>query len=198
MRGHAPAWLALVVAGCALVSRSPPLELRYFSPEAAVPAAPAAPAGAARPRLRLGRVEPDANLRYAIVHRDSPVELSPYETLRWTDTPDVYVRRALSRALFEARPLEQAVGGEAPTLEVDVVAFEEVRRGASSAGRVELRYELRDARRVVARGTVAAELPAPDGAIEHVVPAIGAAMDRATDELATRIAACLLAAAPPS
>lgn len=182
----------LLLTACALASKSPPREIRYFSPERAEQQATPAPAGA-HARLRLGRVVAGANLRLAIVHRESAVELAPYETLRWTETPDAYVRRALVRALFDARGLEQAVGGEAPTLDVELVAFEEVARGTQRAGRVELRYQLRDDSRVLARGTIAIERPAAGATIDLVVPAIGAAMTAASDELAERVATELYA-----
>jgi cholesterol transport system auxiliary component len=178
--------LALVLlAGCALTQKAAPLELRYFAPPTRATAerarvAPSTP-------LRLGHVTTSALLGTRIVHRDSAVESAPYETLRWTDEPDVYVRRSLARALFDAAPFEQAIDSEAPTLDVDVLAFEEVRRGASRLGRVELRYEVRDDKRVVAHGTIAIERAAGAG-IEGVVAAIGRALDDATSGLASRVA----------
>lgn len=185
----------LVLAGCALTSRSPPRELRYFTPEA--PAQAHAPLPI-RAQLRMGRVTASANLRYAIVHRESSVEVEPYETLRWTELPDLYVRRALERALFDERPISEVVSGEAPTLEVEVVAFEETAHGARHWGRVALRYELRDDRAVIARGTVSAERPADSPAIEPVVAAIRSAMVAATAELADRIEHALLDRAAPA
>lgn len=189
--------LSLVLAGCALTSRSPPRELRYFTPETGVRETARAPQ-APRAQLRMGRVTASANLRYAIVHRESSVEVEPYETLRWTERPDVYVRRALDHALFDERPLAEVVSGAAPTLEVEVVAFEEIARGAQHAGRVALRYELRDDRAVIARGTVTAERPAGTPAIEAVVPAIHAAMIAASEELAGRIERALVERAAPA
>ncbi len=185
-------WMLVVLAGCALTSKSEPVELRYFSPAPAVatvatPAAPSTP----RARLRLARVTASAHLRYSIVHRDSAVELAPYETLRWSEQPEAYVRRALTRALFETRPIDQAVGGAAPTLDVELVAFEEVRRELRHAGRVELRYVLHDERAVLARGVVAVERDAAGPAIEQVVAAIGSALDAAVGQLADRVSAVL-------
>ena len=180
--------IALVAACSMVVPKGKPLEMRYFTPETA--AARPSPAAAAAPRvaLRLGRVIASADLRDAIVHRDSAVEVEPYQALRWTETPDAYVRRALARALFETRPFAQAVAGAAPALDVELVGFEEVRRGARSSGRVELRYELRDDRVVLARGTIAIERPSPSARIEDVVAAIGAALDAAAGEVAERVA----------
>ena len=186
-------YLVLITAtACALTSKSAPRELRYFSPEPPAEAGKAArPAAEPRAQLRLARIVPSAHLRYAIVHRDSEVEVAPYETLRWTEPPDAYVRRSLTHALFEARPIEQAVGGSAPTLEVELVAFEEVVRGTYHAGRVELGYQLHDERRVLARGTVVAERESRGAEIEPVVAAIGTAMTTATGDLADRVTAVL-------
>ena len=184
------AWL-LVLSACALTSKSPPVELRYFAP----PELPAATAHAdvARTPLRLGRVSSGELLGTHILHRESPVEIVPYETLRWTDMPEVYVRRALERALFDTQPFTQATDGTALTLDVDVRAFEEVRHGASTLGHVELRYELRDESHVIAHGTVSLDRQAGAG-IEGVVAAIGAALDAAAAEVATRVAAAARAA----
>jgi cholesterol transport system auxiliary component len=175
----------VLLAGCALTQKATPLELRYFAPPTQASSKRASPEPTTP--LRLGHVTTSALLGTRIVHRDSTVESAPYETLRWTDEPDLYVRRSLSRALFDAAPFEQAIDSEAPTLDVDVLAFEEVRRGASRAGRVELRYEVRDDKRVVAHGTIAIERAAGAG-IEGVVAAIGRALDDATSGLASRIA----------
>src|SRR5262245_21860046 len=130
--------LVAVLAGCALTSKSEPRELRYFAPPTHVVAAHSQAAGGAL--LRLGRITSTSLLRVRIVHRNSAVEVSPYETLRWTDEPEAYVRRALGHALFDGHGLEQATDALAPTLEVDVLAFEEVRNGPQRSGRVELRY----------------------------------------------------------
>lgn len=185
------ALLVAIVAGCSLFGdKAPALELRYFTPESASAAAPRRDASS-RATLRLGRIAASADLRYAIVHRDSTVEVEPYQMLRWTETPDAYARRAIAHALFEARGLEQAVGGAAPTLDVEVIGFEEVRRGARCSGRVELSYELRGERAMLARGVIVIERPSRSARIEDVVVAIGAALDAAASELADRVAARL-------
>jgi hypothetical protein len=176
--------LALVTA-CALTSRSEPRQLRYFAPE--LPPSVAF-VGTPCARIRIGRVVAGSGLRLAIERRVSPIELEPYETLRWTESPEVYTRRSVARALF-ARPLEQAVAGAVLVLDVEVTGFEEVAHGATRAGRVVLRYELRDERRVVARGETPVERPATSAMIDAVVVAIGAALAGSSDELADRIVA---------
>lgn len=176
-------WLAslALAAGCALTSKAEPRELRYFTIEATA----AAPSGPVCGPLRLGRITAGTYLERAIEHRISPVELVPYDTLRWSEPPATYVRRAISRAVF-AQGVEQAVGGAAPVLDVEVVAFEESARGG---GRVELRYELRDERRVLASGVVGAERAARAAGIEATVVAIGDALAATSDELAIRVGA---------
>lgn len=183
MRALAPGIAFL--AACALTSRSEPRELRYFAPELA----PAASFhGSPCARIRVGRVTAGSGLRLAIQRRISAVELQPYETLRWADPPDTYARRAIAGALF-ARPLEQVVAGPVLVLDVEVTAFEEVVHGASHAGRVALRYELRGDRHVVAQGEAEIVRPANGAAIDSVVIAIGAALTASSEELADRVVA---------
>jgi uncharacterized lipoprotein YmbA len=190
--------LGLGLAGCALSSKARPLELHYFSAESLAAAAqPLAPAGAAAPRLRLGQVTVADYLRYRIVHRDSARSVDPYETLRWAELPREYVRRALIRALFDTGAAVQVIGGPAPTLDVEVTAFEDVVRPGGHAGRVQLGYRLHDDQVVIARGTVTVEQPARGPAMDAVVAAIGAAMDAATAELAGRIVPRLRAPSGP-
>ena len=188
--------LALVlVTACALTSHTPAREQRTFTPERAGDLAQPPPhfPGAS---LRLGRITASANLRYAIVHRDSPYEVEPYETLRWTELPEAYVRRALARALFDARPLAEAMSGDAPALDVELLAFEEVT--SPSRGRVVLRYSLHDDAIVLAHGTIAVERAASAPQIEAVVAALHDALIAATGELADRIEQALHDRARPA
>jgi hypothetical protein len=102
------------------------------------------------------------------------------------------VRRALIRALYEDHGFEQATDGSTRTIDVDVLAFEELRRGPHHGGRVELRYDVRDDQRVIARGTVTVERDAAPN-IEAVVVAIGGALDDAAAQVASRVAGELAA-----
>jgi cholesterol transport system auxiliary component len=185
-------WPELVMiscAACALTSKSAPLEMRYFAPPAPGHLDHVATGISQPPEpVRLGRVAASGLLGAKIVHRDSNVELAPYETLRWTDDPETYVRRALIRTLFEERSFAQTTDGGARTLDVEVVAFEEVRRGPRRYGRVELRYALRDDERVIARGTLVAEREASGPRIERVVEAIGGALDECAEKVASHVA----------
>lgn len=189
---------ALLLPGCALFAKTTPQEIRYFLPERVNASTASSPREEGAAPLRLGHFTSSANLRYRIVHRDSDFEMGEYESLRWTDDPEVYVRRALVRALFEERPLKQEVVGAPPTLDVDVVVFEEVRRGAHRAGRVELRYQLQHEGRILASGLVTRERSAESGAAEPVVAAIAGAMDDAASDVATAVASRLAGSSGPT
>lgn len=181
-------WLLVLVTGCALTSRSTPMQIRYFSPLAASPTKPAsAPLHASiaqisgePPRVRIGSIRPSDHLREDIARRMSPYELELYPTRRWTEAPETYVQRALAEALFEDRALAEAVSGAAVTLSVDVLAFEEVAGG----GRVQLGYRLADERSVLASGVITVERQASEPGFVPIVAAIGKALDDATAQLA--------------
>ncbi len=199
--------LALALSGCALLTKADPMTPRYFSPEApsdprASGAPPSAGAGAGL-ELRLARVNAGSSIRDKIIYRDSTYEVGFYEERRWTEKPEVYVRHALSRALFEQRGIAQVVAGAAPALDVDLVAFEEVRAPAHVA-RIELAYALRDDRAVSLAETVTVERPVPtakEGAEANAVAqALGEALKEAVEHVAERVTLKLAAArgAPPS
>lgn len=177
----------LLVSGCLFGGKATPIEIRYFSPELApsvVAPLPARPGGG----VRLGAIDASAHLSYRIVHRSSAVERQLYDTLRWTERPDTYVRRSLSRALYIERGLDHA---RDPTLEIEVLAFEQAERDGHPVGRVELAYELVADSRVIASGAVTEERAAAGTNIEAVVVAIGTAMDAATATVADRVTAVL-------
>lgn len=178
--------VAACLAGCALTSKSTPADIRYFAPEI-TPVRVVDPPEQARPRLRLGKLGSSANLRARIVHRESSVETGEYETLRWTENPEAYVRRSLTGALFAQR-FDQATGGAAPTLDVEVIGFEAVHRDAYRGGRVALRYQLRDEQTVLASDVIVVEREAAGPEFDKIVVAIGAAMEAATAQLATAVA----------
>jgi ABC-type uncharacterized transport system auxiliary subunit len=179
-----------VLAGCALTRNTPPVPIRQFTPEVThdVEAAPKT-CGA----LSLGRVSASAHLRYRIAHRTSPVEIELYDTLRWTDHPEAYVRRALERQLFARSGLTQAVAG-ALVLDVEVLGFEQVDR-PRVAGRVQVAFRLRDDRTVLASGVLATTRPASSTQIDAVVAAIGAATEAAAGDVAARVVPAVLARA---
>jgi cholesterol transport system auxiliary component len=173
--------------GCALTRNAPPREIRYFTPELLAPPPAAAPTPAGEVvRLRLGHVEHTDVLGHRIVQRTSPVELSLYETRRWTERPDEYVRRALLEELFEARPFTRVLSGSAPTLDVELLAFEEV-LSPRHAGRVRIRYVLHDRHSVLAGGQLVAEEAVDGDDFEAVVRAIAAANRRVVAQLVEHV-----------
>ena len=183
-----PLWI-LLLCSCALTSKQAPIEFRYFSPEKLAPPGPEQ-GDASAPKLRLGRVTSSSNLRAPIVYRESPIEVREYVSARWTEDPEDYLRRSLARALFDDGRFTQSFSRSIPTLEVELVAFEELRTPGKHGGRVQLRYQLRDELEVLAGGSIYRELEAKPG-IEAAVVAIGAAMDQAAAQLAGIVAARL-------
>ncbi len=162
--------------GCAFFSKSDAFVSRYFSPESAAgPADRAAPSGL---ELRLGRVGSAAYLKDEIVFRDSGYEVGFYNGRRWTEKPEFYVRRALGRALFDRRGIRQIAYGVGITLDVDVLAFEEVRAPAHG-GRLPLDDSVVDHRLVRFSRSITVERPIADAAGDAAADAIVAALARA-------------------
>lgn len=183
-------WTVLLVASCALTSKAPPLELRYFTPTPSHPLEIRAQPESGR--VRLDRVTSASHLRSRIAHRRSAVELELSDTERWAEDPEDYARRSLEHAL-SARGVELAVSGEALALVVEVTAFEDVERGGRHFGRVQLHYQIEDDVRILAEDVVTVERPAAGPDISQVVFAIGDALEAASAEVATRIAPRLAA-----
>ncbi|MDP9152265.1 MAG: PqiC family protein [Myxococcota bacterium] len=185
-----------VQSGCALTSKSEAVVSRYFTPES--PVSPGDPIGPGGSELRLGRVNSASYIKDKIVFRESAYEVGYYEEKRWTEKPETYVRRALTRALFDRRGIRQIVYGAGSTLDVDVIAFEEVRLAAHVA-RIQLMYSLSDDRVVRLAGSVTVERPiavaAGDAAADAVVQALSVALADAVDIVADKTAAELRAEA---
>jgi cholesterol transport system auxiliary component len=185
--------LLVLAPGCALLSKSDPVVPRYFSADGADPPAPRT-TDATGLELRLGRVNADAYIKDRIVHRDSAFEIGYYDDRVWTEKPDAYVRRALARALFDERGVTQLLSGIGATLDVDIVAFEEVRNPAHLA-RIKLVYVVYDDRVVRLSRSVVVDCPIATakgdaGATETaramskaLVAAVDAVADAATSEL---------------
>lgn len=175
----------LLFAGCSLTRNSPPVIVHYYEPPLTT-AERIAPTGTPEARVRLGRIETSAHLRYSIAYRTSDVQLETYDLDRWTDTPDAYVERSLESSLFASRPLQEATGGDVLVLDVDVLGFEEV-RAPKPGGLVKLRYRLRDDRTVVASETITVVRTARSGELGDVVAALGHALDDATSRIADHV-----------
>jgi ABC-type uncharacterized transport system auxiliary subunit len=146
-----PALLSCAL-GCALLTKSDPTLLRYYSLDAARPRARLS--GPATPplQLRLGRVNASSYIRDRIAFRSSSVEVGYYDDLVWTEKPESYVRRDLARALFEDAGIQEIVSGVGATLDVDLEAFEELR--GERVVLVRLSWQLRNDTVVLLRRTV--------------------------------------------
>jgi cholesterol transport system auxiliary component len=172
--------LLLVSAGCALTSKAAPVDIRYFAIDAGRTPPPRTQAREA-PELVLGRVTSSAFLRNPIVVRRSDYEIDVHDNWRWTEYPEEYVRRSLAHTLFEGGRFVQGLSGNIPTLDVELIAFEEVVRGDAHAARIELAYRLHDERIVLATGVVKVERDATAGkGIDAVVAAVASALEEAT------------------
>jgi cholesterol transport system auxiliary component len=205
MRTRSP-WPLLLTASllgaCALTSKSEPLTPRYFAPDfiAAAPrhVVPASTAPAVVRQLRLGDVLGGSHLRERMLFRDRNNALGYYDERRWTERPEDYLRRALARALFEERGLQRVVAGAAPTLEVELVAFEEVRAPVRKV-RLQAVVLLHDERVVRLEETVTVERPVRARSADDagaVVAALSEALRAGVTYIADRVAAHISALPP--
>jgi cholesterol transport system auxiliary component len=180
--------LCAFLSGCALTSKSDVLAVRWFTPETVKPRLTSAtePDLASAPRLELGRVTSGPNLRERIAYRDDAREVGWYDDRRWTERPETYVRRQLARTLFEEHGFVRTLAGQAPILDVEVIAFEEVKK--PRAGRIQLRIVIHDDERALFERTVAVERPAAAPGFEAFVQAMSQALDEACEEVAREAA----------
>jgi cholesterol transport system auxiliary component len=189
----------LGTAGCALTSKADIVAIRYFSPEVVKPrltgadaasaTAPAAPAPNNALEVRMGRISSGPNLRERIAYRGAAYELGYYDEWRWTERPETFVRRELGRSLFEAHGFRRSLGGTAPTLDVEVIAFDDLRLASGRAARVQLKVILFEDSGVVFEDTITVDrlVTAADPKIEDVVAAMAGALDIAAEQVATRV-----------
>jgi hypothetical protein len=196
------AFIVLGCAGCALMSKAETLDVRYFAPE--VPQAPreghAKPAASTASGLsvRMGRISASAHLRKYLVSRPTAVELKMDSALWWAEAPEDYLQRAVIDALFVENPVEQSLSGDSPTLDSELLAFEEVTENKKPKARVSIRFALHDQIRVLLAGTVTVDraLREEDDP-EELAKALGDALEEATDQLAGRVVARLEEGVPP-
>ncbi len=188
---------AVGTSACALTSKAELVETRYFSPERVRPAqTTAAPRSALE--LRLGRVSSGPSLRERIAYRDAAYELGYYDDLRWTERPETFVRRGLGRALFEDRGVRRVLGGMAPTLDVEVIAFDDLRLASGRAVRVQLKLLLHEDVGVILEDTLTVERPVAGDKpkIEDVIAAMAIALDAACDQVSLRVESALASKRP--
>lgn len=175
--------LCLALGGCALTSKADALDVRWYSPETVKPQLTSS--GGTRadgPALTLGRVSSGVNLREKIAYRDTAFEMGFYDDRRWTERPEVYVRRELSRTLFEERGMKRVLAGQAPVLEVEVLAFEELRD--AHAARVQLKIIVHDDVRAMLEKTITVDRPIAGKETGAFVQAMAQALDVAAEEAA--------------
>jgi cholesterol transport system auxiliary component len=187
---------AVALAGCALLGKSEPTVPRYFTP-ASQGDAPVAP-GRPGLRLRLGRIEGGSHLRERMASRRAAREIFYYEDRRWTERPEVYLRRALARSFFEERGLVEVLSGRSITLDVELIAFEEIERPPGA--RLQARWVLRDDRVGLAAETITVEQPLATGVgadqAGAVVDALSEVLRAGVARIADRVVARLAEQAP--
>jgi cholesterol transport system auxiliary component len=189
--------LALAVtsaSGCALLSRGSSVEPRWFTPELA-----RAPEGIAEMQptreLHLGRVTSGATIGLRIAFSDGMYEVGYYDARRWTERPELYVRRALDRALFEEGHFQRALTGGGPSLDVDVLKFEEVKGASTHAARVALHVVL-STDRVLLDRTVTVSEPATGDPFDAFVAAMARTLATTADQVARDVGQALDASQP--
>lgn len=190
------AMLLLGSTSCALLSKADVAEARYYSPERQKPPDPprdpdAKPDSNPAHKLRLRAVRAGAHLKHRIVFRESPTKLGFYEDRLWTELPEDYLRRLLSESLFESRKVQRVIAGAAATLEVEMIAFEEV-QNPRRVGRVQIMFLVHDGNVARFQETVTVERPIggdgtdPDASTEAIVAALGEALTIAVDRIVVR------------
>jgi cholesterol transport system auxiliary component len=188
-------WVLSISAlgGCALLNKAEPLTPRYFSPapgtQSSGPRQRDPSVNAPAQRLRLGEVQAATYLEARIAYRVAQSELGYHEDRRWTEDPQDYLRREIGRQLFEQRRVLRVFAGSAPTLDVELTAFEEI-LGAKPLVRVSASYGLRSDREAVGAGTITVERPLKGGDSDRpreVAVELGAALTAAVSQICDRV-----------
>lgn len=181
--------LLLAICGCALTSKSEPMHPRFFAADYAFDE-PKQRLGRGI-RVRLGRVTSADYLRQKMVFRRSAYELGYHEEDRWTERPEAYLERMLTRALFEVHGFERAVSGASPTLDAQLLAFEEW-QSAPRRAHVEVKISLYDDGASRSEKTLTFEQPIlPDQDADAVARALSVALGRAVTAVATDLSQTL-------
>jgi cholesterol transport system auxiliary component len=185
--------LSLALPACALLGKNPPLTPRYFTPDVEAPPPAAVSPPISDRRLRLGRIQAGAHLRERMAYRTSEQELGYYNERRWTERPESYLRRALSRSLFEVRGVSRAVSGAAPTLDAELIAFEEL-KGETHRVRVQIVMTLDDATLGSIERTITVERKIegsdeedPTPVVQALAQALSAAVEQICDQVVERL-----------
>lgn len=169
--------------GCALLTRGKTLDVHWYTPER-MRANEGSTELQGKCDLRLGRVTSGADLGPRIAFGDGRYEVAYHDAYRWTERPEHYVRRALGRTLFEEGAFRRSVRGDAPTLDVELVDFEEVRTAAVHAARIAVRVVVTSDRVKLERTVVVIE-PVAGKPFEDFVAAMARALERTAREVAS-------------
>ena len=184
-RGLAATLSVALTSSCSLLSRGAPLGPHYYDPEP--PRRVVATVGSPTCALELGDVDANDDLGQSIAFRRSRYEVGYYETRRWSESPDNYLRRALVRALFDEGRCRRVLSGDGPTLDARLVAFEEL-QGTPRRARVQVRVTLRDGD-VISEATFAASRPLGGGDGDAAFDEFVEAISQALDEVVARVVA---------
>jgi hypothetical protein len=172
--------MALLGSGCALLSKSDSVYVRYFTPDLSDRRDTVVAPNAAANNLyvRLGPVNALSYIKDRIAFRDAD-EIGFHDLWQWTEKPESYLRRGMERALFEEHAVHQIISGPGPTLELELDAFDEL-RGPRHVARVQVTWLLHDGRTVLVQNTVT---------VDHLVP--GAADAKAPEPLVSAMSMAL-------
>ena len=191
--------LGLCLQGCTFFAKSEVAYPRFFTPELAKLASPEE-SRQSRLELRLGRVTAGSYISEKMVYRESSYEIGFYDYRLWTERPEMYLRRALERVLFEEEGLRSIVSGAAPTLDVELVGFEELKAPQHEA-LVRISFAVHDARAVLLQETLAVEQPIAKASsgreADAVAEALGEALRKAVYEVTGRVLKQLAAGPAP-
>jgi ABC-type uncharacterized transport system auxiliary subunit len=184
--------LAVPGVGCALLTKSDSVYVRYFTPEprdrSESALAPASSAAASNLSVRLGRVNALSYLKDRIAFRDADYEIGFHDLWQWTEKPESYLRFGMERALFEEHGVRQIISGTGPTLELELDAFDEI-RSPRHAARVQVTWLLYGDQTVLVQNTVTADRAIPAGAdAKDPKPVVAAMSDALADVIAEIVA----------
>jgi cholesterol transport system auxiliary component len=189
--------LAVPCAGCALLTKSDSVYVRYFTPEprerSESALAPTSDAAANNLSVRLGRVNALSYLKDRIAFRDADYEIGFHDLWQWTEKPESYLRFGMERALFEEHGVQQIISGAGPTLELELDAFDEV-RSPRHVARVQVTWLLYGDQTVLIQNTVTVDHAIAPGADPKDPKPLVSAMSDALGDVVAEIVASVMPA----
>ncbi|MAF66760.1 MAG: hypothetical protein CMJ84_14015 [Planctomycetes bacterium] len=175
----------LLTLGCACLAGGGPASIRHYS--VTPPAGERESPPAARRELRLRDARAAGHLRERMARRTSALTLEFLELHRWSEPPIAYVERALARTLFEVGDFTRSEAHAAPSLDVELLAFERVPGATPGLAGVRLVLVLRltdaEGRSLLDR-TVEQRIEHADGSPEAEARHLSLCLERAVSEAA--------------